>query len=342
MDLEKENILPGSETAAIDLLQKILGKSGRREIKRDIGDDCAVISISSGHDILLTVDTVVRDVHFCVEWQSGYGIGWRALASSVSDIAAMSGEPMAGVIAIGADDGWDDQLKEVYRGISDLSSKLEMDIVGGDITALPGRFSISITVLGKVEKGKALFRDGACQDDDIWVTGTLGGGRAVRLMADLGIRDRFWRRSLAEYEGILPRIDEARFLSEKLPPSSLIDISDGLSTDLSHICRMSGTGAIIEEDRIPVDEKVLYVSSGTGLDPVELALNGGEDFELCFTVAHGEGDRIADDFTEKFKLAVTKIGRIKGSELFIQGRDGNKRLLKPSGFDHLKIKEREK
>ncbi len=337
-----EDIRPKDEVAALDLLREIVGESKHAHIVKGIGDDCAVLSFSDDFDILLTVDTVARDVHFSMDWQTSQGIGWRALASSVSDIAAMGGEPIAGVIAIAIEDGWDENLCEIYRGITDLSTKLRMDIVGGDISELPTGFSISLTIFGRVKKGKAIFRDGARPGDDVWVTGTLGGSEAVRVMVGQIGHNQLMEKAISDYEKIVPRVKEARFLRDMCCPTSMIDISDGLSTDISHICRSSGVGVVIEESLVPVDDKAIYVHEKYGTDPVELALNGGEDFELCFTTPGGAGEEFAGKFRDRFQLQITKVGQITRSDLIIRDRNGKIRELKAEGFDHLRSREREK
>jgi len=340
IEMSGNGLHPRSEVDALERLMDILGDPKRIDVARGIGDDCAVLSFPGEFDLLLTVDTVISGIHFSTQWQSPYGIGWRALAASVSDVAAMGGEPLAGLVALGIPGGWDEELVGIYQGLHDLSARLHVDIVGGDISALPSGLSISITVLGRVMRGKCVFRNGARIGDDIWVTGALGGGEAVRQMAQRGIKGPEWDRGLMEYERILPRIEEARFLAQELPLSSMIDISDGLSTDLFHICRMSRVGAALDETRIPVHGSALFVATQTGLNPLELALNGGEDFELCFTASGGSGIRVAEEFAERFGLQMTKIGRISGSDLILRDRNGHSRPLNPGGYDHLKAKER--
>jgi thiamine-monophosphate kinase len=337
-----EDIRPKDEVAALDLLREIVGESRHVHIIKGIGDDCAVLSFSDDFDVLLTVDTVARDVHFSMDWQTSQGIGWRALAASVSDIAAMGGEPIAGVIAVAIEGGWDESLRQIYRGITDLSTKLRMDIVGGDISELPAGFSISLTIFGRVKKGRAIFRDGARPGDDIWVTGTLGGGEAVRVMAGQIGHTQPMEKAIDDYEKIVPRVKEAQFLTDTFYPTSMIDISDGLSTDISHICRSSGVGAVIEESLVPVDDKAIHVHEKYGIDPVELALNGGEDFELCFTSPGGVGEEFAGQFRDRFQLQITKIGQITTSDRVIRDKNGKTRELKAGGFDHLRSRERKK
>ncbi len=331
---------PGTETEAIGILHRILGAPGRKEVVTSVGDDCAVLSFTSEFDLLLTVDTAARDIHFSLEWQSAYGVGWRALASAVSDIAAMCGTPVIGMIAVGVEGGWDEILRDVYRGVRDLSNRLDMEIVGGDTSRLLSGCFLSVTVLGKVEKGEAVLREGARLGDDVWVTGRLGAGAAMRATAR-DVADSKWKCDLDEYESILPRVEEARFLLKTIHPSSMIDISDGLSTDLSHICRLSRVGALIDKERIPVDERAATACRKRPVDPVEMAMNGGEDYELCFTASPGRGQEVAAGFRERFGICMTKIGRIIDSGLYVQDLDGKRSRLEPGGFDHLSAKERE-
>lgn len=330
---------PDSEVCAIDLLSGILGGVVRDDVIRGIGDDCAVLSFSDEFDILMTIDSVARDVHFDLDWQSPHGVGWRALASSVSDIAAMGGEPIAAVVAIVAEGGWDRSLPGIYGGMKDLAGRLGVDIVGGDVTRTASGLSLSLTVLGRVEVGRAIYRDGARFEDEIWVTGTLGGGEAVRRMAKAGTRGQMWENAFEAYERIVPRIEEARFLVDRVSPTSMIDISDGLSTDLHHICRMSGVGAEVELDSLPVDDTAKSVCIESGKDPVPLALHGGEEFEICFTSRRGRVEGIADEFSKRFDISLSRIGSIVRSGMMVLDREGNRSELVPGGYDHLKGEE---
>jgi thiamine-monophosphate kinase len=329
---------PRDEVEALDILAGIVGEAGRSEVVKSIGDDCAVISLGDC-DVLLTVDAAVSGVHFNLRWQSAYSVGWRALAAAASDIAAMAGEPVVGLVSLGLERGWDERVGDIYRGMRDLGERLRMDIVGGDIIRIPKGLSISVTVVGKVEKGRAVFRGGSRQGDEIWVTGRLGLGGALRLMERDGIRDRRWDSLLDSYGKITPRVEEARFLAGNLALSGMIDISDGLSTDLAHLCRSSGVGAVVEAERVPVDESAQGVADCLGMDPFDIAVNGGEDFELCFTVPAGEGDSVTGSFLERFGLPMTRIGSITGSGLLVRDGGGAERDLVIGGFDHLKTGE---
>lgn len=330
---------PDSEISALDLLSDILGGVVREDVIRGIGDDCAVISFSDEFDILVTVDSVNRDVHFCLDWQSPYGIGWRALTSSVSDIAAMGGEPMVAVVAIAVKGGWDKSLPGIYEGMRDLAAQLGIDIVGGDVTRMKSGLSLSLTVLGRVDVGRAVYRDGARFEDDIWVTGKLGRGETVRRMAKEGIRHRSWEDALAAYDKIVPRVAEARYLVERVSPTSMIDISDGLSTDMHHICRMSRVGAEIDLDTLPLDDLAKSLCLETGEDPALIALHGGEEFELCFTARRGRVEEITEEFSKRFDIDLSKIGAIVPSGMTVRDREGNRSELIPGGYDHLRHEE---
>jgi len=174
---------PENELSAIERLEDILGGTVREDVVRGIGDDCAVVSFSEEFDLLLTVDSVNRDIHFNLDWQSPYGVGWRALASSVSDIAAMGGEPMAAVIAVSAEGGWDESLPGIYEGMRDLAGRFGVDIVGGDVTRTASGLSLSLTILGRVKKGRG------------GIPGRRPDGRS-----DMGDRNA-WRRRVGPTDG---------------------------------------------------------------------------------------------------------------------------------------------
>lgn len=296
------------ETGLIERLAKNF-KAGRNVIK-GIGDDCAVIRISKKKFLLATIDMLLEDIDFRLKEARPYQVGWKSLACGLSDIAAMGGIAKYAVISLGLPRkisvGF---IDEVYRGIKALAKRFDVEIVGGD-TNSSGKLVIDVAVLGFVEPERLTLRSGARHGDIICVTGSLGGSYKSK-------------RHLT----FTPRLKEARCLVNNLKVNSMIDISDGLSTDLNHIAKESGVGACIYEELIPVSRDAKGINA---------ALNEGEDFELLFTVPLGQARRFTGKDLCANDVKITPIGEIldRKAGVRIIDRNGRTRDLKPKGFSH--------
>jgi len=293
------------------LIERLAGnfKKGRGVVK-GIGDDCAVIRISNKKYLLITIDMLLEDVDFRVKEARAFHIGWKALACGLSDIAAMGGVAKYAVVSLGLPSGLSVKfVDELYRGIKTLAQRFDIEIVGGD-TNSSRKIVIDVAVLGFVEPEKLTLRSGARPGDIICVTGTLGGSY------DSGRHLTF-----------TPRLKEARYLVGNFRINSMIDISDGLSTDLSHIAKESGVGACIYEELIPLSKDA---------KSADAALNEGEDFELLFTLPLNEARKLAKKNLELNGVRISQIGEIldKSVGVKIIGRDGHAAGLKPKGFAH--------
>jgi thiamine-monophosphate kinase len=252
-----------------------------------VGDDCAVLPRDGETDLLVTADLMVEGVDFRLEWTQPEFLGHKALAVSLSDIAAMGGRPLHALVSIGVSEAvWNsDFIDRFYSGWHELALRHKVEMVGGDVSLTPGPVVIDSVVLGTVPKGFAVRRSGASPGDAVFVSGGLGGaaGGLRRLegsvdAAGVSIDDKLKGRQLRPE----PRVDLGIYLRENEIASAMIDISDGLSSDLRHLCSSSGVGANIEADRIPVDPGLReHFDAKTAF---EMAMSGGEDFELLFTV----------------------------------------------------------
>lgn len=281
-----------------------------RDIVRGIGDDCAVIRISKKKYLLVTIDMLLEDVDFKLKGATAFQIGWKSLACGLSDIASMGGVAKYAVISLGLPPKLTVEfVDEVYRGIKTLARKFNVEIVGGD-TNSSKKLVIDVAVLGFVGPDKLALRSGAKPGDIICVTGALGGSYKSK-------------RHLT----FTPRLKEARYLVSNFRINSMIDISDGLSTDLSHIAKESGVGACIYEELIPVAKDASSASA---------ALNEGEDFELLFTMPLREARRLAKRNLEINSIGITQIGEILDKKVGVKiiGRDGRVTDLKAKGFSH--------
>jgi len=321
--------MPLAEKKLIDRIRRSVGHSmpgssrGGKSVVTGIGDDCAVLRIPPGHELLVTTDFTIENVHFRREWHAPELVGWRCLARGLSDIAAMGGEPRAAFLSLAVDcevpQKWVDGF---LRGLLALGGGFDVPLAGGDTAQSVGGIQADIVVVGSVPRGKAVLRSGAKPGDSIYVTGKLGGAAAVlgRLMESkpAGALLRRFRPQ--------PRIAAGQWLRERGMASAMIDLSDGLSTDLDHICKESGVGAEIEAAAIPRAQ----LTAGEGPVTLDMALHGGEDYELLFTSARAVPAKVAG-------VPVTRVGRItKSHSMRIIGTDGRAGTLKAGGWEHFK------
>ena len=289
-----------------------------------IGDDCAVLHSEPGTEILVTTDFSLEGVHFRREWHTPESAGHRCLARGLSDIAAMGGKPLAVFLSLALPkdlpQSW---VRQFLRGVTQLGSRYGVPLAGGDTAQSPAGILADILMIGRVPEGKAILRSGARPGDRIFVSGELGGSAAaVRQMDKGGASPRDYRRHFYPE----PRIELGRVLREKGLATAMIDTSDGLSTDLSHICEESGVGAEIEAVAIP-RARVGKPRHEVDLD---LALHGGEDYELLFTVRPGR--RIPKQIAGVRLSEIGKIMRLK--TMRIRSGEGRVGKLAPHGWEH--------
>jgi len=289
-----------------------------------IGDDCAVLRVPPGHELLVTTDFTLENVHFRRDWHRPEWVGRRCLTRGLSDIAAMGGEPRAAFLSLAVPRGvpqkWVDRF---LRGLLDLAEEFKLPLAGGDTAESPGGILADIVVVGSVPKGKAVLRSGAKPGDQIYVTGELGGSAAAlaRLAGSkaLGVEYSRYLRPQA-------RVAVGQSLRRRGVASAMIDLSDGLSTDLEHICQESHVGAEIEAEAIPRAQ----VRVGGKRVALEFALHGGDDYELLFTSAAAIPAQVAG-------VRVTRIGRTtRFAGMRLIGEDGKQQPLQPGGWEHFK------
>ncbi|MBO4916346.1 MAG: thiamine-phosphate kinase [Bacteroidales bacterium] len=257
-----------------------------------IGDDCAVLPQRDGLETLVTTDMLVEGVHFLLEDVDPYSLGWKSAAVNLSDIAGMGGKPVGTFLSCALpktlDDGF---LKGFFEGYKALSDRFDCPLLGGDTTSSLNKLCINVTVLGECVAGRSRRRSAAEPGDLICVTGPLGDSAAgLRLVLESAgypentlpcgiLRERHYRP--------VPRIEEGMKLAATPGVNAMMDISDGIGSDLRHILEESGTGARIDVRSLPLSAELRTVCARRGWDPVELALNGGEDYELLFTCRPG-------------------------------------------------------
>jgi len=294
-----------------------------------IGDDCAVVSIPRGHQALVTTDFSLEDIHFKPAWHPPESVGHRCLTRGLSDMAAMGGEPLAVFLSLAVPRNLTQRWVDGFlRGLLKLCGEFKVSLAGGDTAESPGGIMADIVVLGSVPKGKAVLRSGARPGDRVYVTGELGASAATIDLLSGGKKPR--PSDFCSHFYPRPRVEVGRFLREKGLASAMIDISDGLSTDLGHICEESGGGAEIESGAIPV---AMVGRPALRVD-LRFALHGGEDYELLFTAPPKKRvpSRIAG-------VAVREIGIITtGRKVWLRNKKGMREVLLPQGWEHFKVK----
>ncbi len=327
-----------SELALID---RIANKSRKykSDVLKGIGDDTAVVKLNKDKCLLYTCDALVSGVHFSEKYSTPYQIGRKAAAINISDVAAMGGKPNHFLVSLFLPKGITEKfIDELYQGLTEECNLYDIDIIGGNI-AKSNQFIIDLFLIGEVSPNNLLLRSGAKVGDIVLVTGNLGDSAAgLRLLQNpkinISITDK--KRLTSRHLTPTPRVKEGTLIAQLKKASSMIDISDGLSSDLGHICEESKVGVRLFIDKIPISNSVKKVAKLMKLSFIYLALNGGEDYELCFTVPKKYTSDIFYKLEKETKTKVTVIGEIIPK---IQGRwliDGTEKKfpLKAKGWDH--------
>jgi thiamine-monophosphate kinase len=299
----------------------------RRAIAAGIGDDCAILQIPPGHQTLVTTDFSLEGIHFRREWHPPEVVGHRCLTRGLSDIAAMGGIPVAAFLSLALPrdlrQRWVDQF---VKGLLQQADRFHISLAGGDTAQSPGGILADIVVIGSVPEGKAIRRSRARPGDRIYVTGALGAAAAALklLLPGRKLRPADYPRHFYP----VPRIDIGRFLREKGLASAMIDLSDGLSTDLGHICEESGAGAEILSDAVPCAE----IGKPARKVDLKFALHGGDDYELLFTAPSSK--RVPSKIEG---VVITQIGHItRHKHIIIKNHQGVGHELRPQGWEHFK------
>ena len=322
-----------SELGEFGLINRIRKLASRKPSSAlvGIGDDAAVLKLSSPHCLLVTTDLLLEGIHFDLSFTDFYSLGWKSAAVNLSDIAAMGGVPRFCLSALGIPDGISvEQITDFYRGFNAVLKVHSASLVGGDTSASKKDLFISITAIGEAGRSEILTRAGARPGDRIFVTGTLGDSAAGLELLKAGRRRQAagGRHLIQRHLRPIPRVSEGRKMALSGCVSAMIDISDGLSSDLSHICRQSGVGAEINKERIPLSEPLRQ--SRTLTKPViHYALSGGEDYELLFTVPSAKLKKI-----KALGLDVTEIGITTSGKTVSLIDSGGKKPFLASGYDH--------
>ena len=311
---------------------------------KGIGDDAAVIDVGDKY-LLLSTDMLVEGIHFDLSYMPLRHLGYKAAAVNFSDIAAMNGKPSQMLISIAFSSRFSlEAVEEIYEGIKFACQNYGVDLVGGDTSSSVSGLMISVTAVGTVDKDKICYRSTAKPGDIICVTGDLGGAYTglqilerekkvfqsdPSIQPDLGNKEYIIRRQLKP-EARTDVIHE--LLDAGVVPTSMIDISDGLSSEILHICRQSGAGAVLYEKHLPIDEVTAETALEFHLSPSVCALNGGEDYELLFMLPQESYEKI------KHLSDITPIGVMKNASegVMLITQNGDTVELKAQGWKHFK------
>ena len=346
MAIPVEPVLPFEKVMPTEseIISRIRHRSHTRvDVLIGIGDDAAVLKNTSETDLLACCDLMVEGVHFRLDWTTPRMLGRKALAVNLSDIAAMGGVPKFAMISVAlTSDCSAEFVDELFGGIAELANEHGVSIVGGDTSSSRDSLFIDVSVIGECETGKAITRRGAKTGDKIYVSGSLGASalglsllKEGSRLEELKVRSDAKQKAIIKHLAPEPRLKLGRALREAGLATSMIDISDGLSTDLWHILDESHAGALIHAEAIPIAGCVLSLSRGTqGIDPLKLALNGGEDYELLFTV-RPESEKQLMALAETLGTKITAIGEIFGDTRLSIERNGAIELLERTGYEHL-------
>lgn len=303
-----------------------------RQLVLPIGDDAAAFRPRPGRLLLVSTDALVEGVHFDLDYCSAEDTGWKALAVNLSDIAAMGGTPLFATTSIAVPreviSGF---VPRFYRGLAALARQHAVTLIGGDSCRSRQGIFVDVTIIGDVQPAHLSTRQGARPGDSIYVTGELGRS-AIGLELLTRPEKKTWRSAaVRRHLRPQPRCFAGRYLAERKLASAMIDLSDGLSTDLGHLCKQSGVGADLELSQIPTATITDRERRSLSNAPLHYALHGGEDYELLFTVPSRVGRQVPLYIDG---LPVRRIGQItQGAGLWLC--DGaRRRRLKASGFDH--------
>ena len=329
------------EFELIDRLKNILPGIDNSDVLVGIGDDTAVIKVNEEESWLVTCDIQIEDRHFRQKHTTFYQLGKRAMAVNLSDIAAMGGDPCFALVSLGLPpDLRLTNYDALFEGMRDQLAEYNANIIGGNLAKSEEKLIIDITLIGKIKTKNVVQRKGANIGDQIFVTGVLGeSGAGLALLEKFG--DQFpnkYQHLVDRHLAPRPQVAIGKQLASQNLVSAMIDLSDGLASDLNHICKMNQVGAHINFKALPFSRDVEEVSQICGVNLEHLVLHSGEDYQLLFTVNKSVPISEIENIAKKEKVPVTAIGTIGplSSGYILTDLEGNMKNLNPQGWDHFK------
>jgi thiamine-monophosphate kinase len=317
----KRNVTPISEIGEFGLIERLTNKIKLKHSStlKGIGDDAAVLDFKD-KKIVVTTDLLTEGIHFNLMYTPLKHLGYKSIVVNLSDVAAMNATPRQVTVSLAISSKFSvEAIEELYEGIFMACEKYQVDLIGGDTTSSLTGLTISVTAIGEADTEKLVYRSGAKVNDLLCVTGDLGGAyMGLQLLERENEVFKLNNTVQPQFEGkdyilgrqLKPeaRVDMAKIFEElQVQPTAMIDISDGLSSEVMHICKQSGVGAKVYEDKIPLDEQTKSMALEFNINPLVAALNGGEDYELLFTLPVADFDKV------KNHPDITVIGHISQS-----------------------------
>lgn len=329
------------EFTLIDRIRNLLPSSRDKDLLIGIGDDTAVIRMDTRRALLLTCDIQVEGRHFRFDRITPYQLGRRAMAVNLSDIAAMGGRPTYALVSLGVPGSFPvTSYDRLFEGMRDELQSHRACIVGGNLARTEDVLVVDITLLGETDLSRVLTRGGARPGDRIFVTGVLGAsGAGFQALEAFGKRcPRRYKDLVNRHVSPAPRVGLGQRIARSGIASAMIDLSDGVASDLFHVCTRSGVGAEIDEDRLPLPRHIGEIAERSGRSVVDLALHSGEDYELLFTARPGTSPKTIRSIAGDSGIPITEIGRIvwKDQGYSLIDSRGDKTPLTPSGWDHFR------
>jgi len=327
----------GGEDALVRAIRALAAGGARSGVRVGIGDDCAVLEPEPGAALLATTDLLLEDVHFRRRWAEPADIGWKSLAVNISDIAAMGGRPRWALVALACPEGTGvGDIVAFYEGALALARTHDVAIVGGDTSSSPAGWLINVTVLGQAVA--PCLRSTARPGDVVAVTGALGrsaAGLAVleRDRAPAGISATDVAQVTAAHLRPRPRVSEGQWLAAAGGVTAMMDLSDGLGIDLPRLVGESRAGALVDVERLPVDDATRAVARGLGVDPLAWATGGGEDYELLLTCERAAFERLQRGLAET-GTRLTAIGEVTPDAPAVRWSARGREVAVARGFEH--------
>ncbi|KZE65657.1 thiamine monophosphate kinase [Fictibacillus phosphorivorans] len=314
--------------------------SFQKELVAGIGDDAALWSVNEHMDQVVCVDTMVEGVHFTRDTLSSYQVGFKALAVNISDVAAMGGIPQFYLVSIAISPDWnEEELKEIYEGMNELAKTHKMDLIGGDTVSTKGPLVLTVTVIGKVEKGRKLLRSYAKPDDIVFLTGTTGESAAGLDLLLLKTRHAVFtdneKKWIHQHQMPIPHIEQGRILANSGYRISLNDVSDGIASELNEIAESSNVTIHIQRDKLPVSSSFAELQENGRLTH---QLYGGEDYVLVGTASIEDFVKLTEAF-QQHSLSLYEIGKVGEAgktAVYLHKKNEEPELLAKKGFNHFR------
>jgi thiamine-monophosphate kinase len=329
-----------TEAGLVRLARRLAARSGGTGVRVGIGDDCAVLDPTPGAALIATTDLLLEDVHFRRRWAEPADIGWKAMAVNLSDIASMGAQPRWALVALACPVGTRmEEVEAFYAGALALAERHGVALVGGDTSSSPHGWLVNVTVLGETP-APPLLRSTARPGDVVAVTGPLGRAAAglallERRAAPRGLDPGILADVTAAHLRPRPRLEEAGWLARAGGVTAMMDLSDGLATDLGRLAAESGVGACAELERLPVDAATRAVARAVGGDATAWATGGGEDYELLLTCAPAEVERLRAGLPAQAGARLSVVGTVV-PDPGVRWLDGRGReVAVAAGFEHL-------